>query len=579
MKRSVSNCTLLILTVCISLLSIAAEETATSHWRRIEIAEGWKIKSITPRNSLDTSLLTEAEDGEETGWYEASTMPAMVHDILHQHGRIDTPWLPGAAEKCRWVAEKDWIYATRFQADEPKAASLLRFNGLDTIVDVYLNGKLIASHSNMYLPLVVDVSGRLRKENTLVLHFHTVFERPGDKNSRIRNVNGDPSRRVRRPRQNYSNYLGPYPYFSRVGVYDKIFLEITHGSRIREVVAGASVDETLTVGTVTLSVAGTFKTGEATVLTCLIDPDGNEVATLPPQSLSEGSNFYRGATMRVDRPHLWWPRGYGDQPLYRVESTLMIDGKPHQTVSRTVGFRRVTMPKRLHFLVNGVPVRLWGGDWVTPRWDTAVWDQPRVDQLFKMAEHANFNAFRVWGVVESPRDEFYEMADARGFMLWQDFTDLPLAADDKSRAICRDEATHLLKRLKHHPSIFVWCGCNEAAMWNHQEYNGRLEDRGPWRGLVAAEEVGEICRKLDPAPPLHSLKRFMAPEDIWPADYSPIYEHGDVYPYPKTWLRYTTGSSWKKTGPVELFYDATDAASLVYRLGMAEALYYQDVTS
>jgi hypothetical protein len=79
------------------------------------------------------------------------------------------------------------------------------------------------------------------------------------------------------------------------------------------------------------------------------------------------------------------------------------------------------------------------------------------------------------------------------------------------------------------------------------------------------------------APPLYSIKRFMKPEDIWPADYSPIYKHSDIYPYPKTWLRYTTGSSWKKTGPVELFYDATDAASLVFRLGMAEALYYQDV--
>ena len=170
----------------------------------------------------------------------------------------------------------------------------------------------------------------------------------------------------------------------------------------------------------------------------------------------------------------------------------------------------------------------------------------------------------------------------------------------------------------------VWCGGNESAMWNHKEYNGSLEDRGPWKGLVAAEEVGDICRRLDPdryyqvsspyygtspndpqkgnthgytnmwfvpgydyvnfasedtriaSPPLHSLKRFMAPGDIWPDDYSPIYVHGDIYPYPETWLDYTTGSSWKKTGPVERFYDATDAASLVYRIGMAEALYYRD---
>jgi hypothetical protein len=604
----------------------AAVEKSTPQWNSREISDGWKIKSLTPHKSLDTSFLVEAENAKRSdGWLTVSTMPAMVYDVLLEHDIIETPWLPGAAEKCKWVAEQDWVYTVKFEAAQIDTESLLHFNGLDTIVDVYLNSKQIASHSNMYLPLVVNVSGKLQKENTLVLHFHSVYEKSDGKITPIRNVNGDLERRVRRPNQNYSKYLGPHPNFSRVGVYDRIFLETTYGSKLTEVVAGASLNETLTVGTVKLDIAGTCHTDNIEISVRLLDPEGNTVTTLTSQPSIQEGTFTDQMVIKVDKPHLWWPRGYGDQHFYRIQATLIIDDKSHQTISRKVGFRRVNMTKRLHFEINGVLVRLWGGCWVTPRWDTAVWDQPRVQKLFDMAEHAHFNAFRVWGVVESPRDDFYEMADARGFLLWQDFTELPLAADAESRAICRREATLLIKRLKHHPSIVVWCGGNEAAMWNHQEYNGKLEDRGPWRGLVAAEEVGEICCKLDPdryyqpsspyygenpndpkegnthgytnmwfvpgydflnfasedtriaAPPLHSIKRFMAPEDIWPSDYSPIYKHGNIYPYPKTWLRYTTGSSWKKTGPVELFYDATDAASLVFRLGMAEALYYQDV--
>jgi len=261
---------------------------------------------------------------------------------------------------------------------------------------------------------------------------------------------------------------------------------------------------------------------------------------------------------------------------------------------------------------------------VTPNLLSQVWDQERVEKLFALAENANFNAFRIWGVVAAPPDEFYEMADARGFLLWQDFPRLPLKPDPKSREVCRQAATAFLKRLKHHPSILCWCGGNEAAMWAHEDYNKDFTDHGPWKGLPAAEEVGAICKELDPdrhyqpstpyygmnpndpregnthgytnmwfvpgydylnfasedtriaAPPLHSLKRFMAPEDIWPEGYSTLLLHGNKYPYPKTWLPYTTGESWKKTGPVEQFYDATDVAGLVYRLGMAEALYYQD---
>jgi len=609
-----------------ALLATQTNAPKSSVWQQEDIAEGWKIKSITPRASLDAAFLAEAEGAdEENGWLKALTMPAMVHDILLQHGRIESPWLPGRAEKYQWIAEQDWVYAVHFSAAYPKAESWLQFKGLDTIVDVYLNGGLIASHWNMYVPLSVNISNKLREENTLILHFHSIYDQRDGKRVPIRNVNGDPERQVRRPNQNYGKYLGPHPSFSRVGIYDKVFLEVTHASRITEAVPDASLSESLTMGTVTLDVQGTSGLPAVDVRARLLDPDGKAVASLVNSLNSREGVFACRMTIKIDRPRLWWPRGYGDQPLYQVETTLIADGHPHQTILRTVGFRQVKMPERLHFVVNNVPVRLWGGDWVTPHWQTAVWDQPRVEKLFTMAEHANFNAFRVWGVVESPRDDFYELADTKGFLLWQDFTNLPLAADAESRSVCREEAPLLVKRLKHHPSIIVWCGGNESAMWHHEEYNSTLEDRGPWPGLVAAEEVGAICHRLDPdryyqpsspyygenpndpqegnthgytnmwfvpgydflnfasedtriaAPPLHSLQRFMAPEDIWPADYSPVYKHGNNYPFPKTWLRYTTGSSWKKTGPVELFYDATDPASLVYRLGMAEALYYQDI--
>lgn len=607
-------------------LAFAAPETAGLE--RIEISRGWKIKSYTPRATLDAAVLNEASRAPESeGWIPVPAMPAMVHDVLVSQGKIEEPWLPGRAERYRWVAERDWIYAVRFTVQQPQRAGRLLFKGLDTIVDVYLNGERIASHSNMYVPLAVDLGGRLRPENTLVLHFHTVFDLTRGKPVPIRTVSndGEPARPVRRPGQNYSGYLGPYPYFSRVGVYDKIFVELTDGSLMTEVVAGSSLNDSLTQGTVTVDVAGASRLPSVNIRVRLLDPDSRlRAETTVPAAVRNGS-FRAQAVLRVDKPALWWPRGYGAQPLYRVEVTLLTEGRPHHTERRTIGFRRITMPKLLHFVVNGVPVRLWGGNWVTPRWDTAVWDHPRVEQLFAMAEHANFNAFRVWGEVESPPDEFYELADRKGFLLWQDFTDLPLADDQASRAICRQEAADFVKRLKHHPSIVLWNGGNEDAMWRHQEFRADFRDLGPWPGLKAAQEVGAICKRLDPerhyqpsspyygldpndpqkgdthgytnmwfvpgydylnfasedtriaAPPLHSLRRFMAPQDIWPEGYSPLYTPGNRYPYPETWLRYTTGQSWKKTGPVELFYDAADAGSLVHRLGMAEALYYQDI--
>ncbi|HUV62966.1 MAG TPA: glycoside hydrolase family 2 protein [Sedimentisphaerales bacterium] len=598
----------IVVTAILSISAWGRLEAAPSGERlqRIEVASGWRIKSVAPQAALDATFLAEAAQGlDSQGWMDAGVMPATVHDILLRLGKIEAPWLPRGTEKCFWVGQQDWVYAVRFAVEDQGRDARLRFQGLENKVDVYLNAERLGSHASK-LPLTIDVSGRLRPENVLVIHCHADF-RPGQG--------------LRAP---LGSYLGPNPALSSVGVFDRVFVEISDGHRLQEVVADVSLNEALTQGTVAVDAVGTSHLSSVELCVRLLDPDNQLVSeSTVPVTVKSGA-FTGHCLVSVDRPRLWWPRLYGDQSLYHAEISLLAQGRVQQTEQRTLGFRRITMPEPLHFVVNGVPVFLRGGDWVTPNLMSDVWDQTRHERLFALAENADFNAFRVWGPAEAPQDRFYEMADARGFLLWQDFTRLPMKSDTKSIATCTDKATGLIKRLKHHPAILCWCGCNEAAQWAHEDYNKDFTDHGPWQGLPAAQAVGAVCRALDPdryyqpsspyfgmnpndprqgnthgytnmwfvpgydylnfasedtrisAPPLHSLQRFMAPQDLWPEGYSTLYLPGNRHPYPDTWLPYTCAESWKKTGPVEKFYDATDAAGLVYRLGMAESLYYQN---
>ena len=602
-------------------LSLAILATWAADWataaspgeglERMEIAKAWAVKSLAPRDSLDPAFLAEAgQTDKDEGWLMVGSMPAMVHDILMRQGEIEDPWLPRALEKCAWVAEQDWVYAVRFPAVPSRRETRLRFNGLKAKTDVYLNGERLATHANSTMALLVDVTGRLRSLNTLVLHVHAPAARD----------EGTPAPKWK----NRGSYLGPNPGLSTLGVFDRVFLEVTDGALMTEVVVDASLDELLIQGKVTVDVAGTTRLAYAEVKVRLRGPGGRVATDCTVAAMIRAGQFKAHAVLSLSEPQLWWPRGYGNPTCYRAEVTLLVEGRAHQTEYRTLGFRRIDMPEPLHFVVNGVPVFLRGGDWVTPNLLSDVWDQARHDRLFDLAENAHFNAFRIWGVVLPPQDPFYEMADARGFLLWQDFTKLPMNPKPQSIAIGRDKATALIKRLKHHPSILSWCAVNEAAMWAHEDYNRDFTDHGPWRGLAASEAVEAVCKALDPAryyqpsapyygmnpndpregttngytnmwfvpgydylnfatedtriaaPVLHSLKRFMAPEDLWPEDYSTLSLHGMRYPFPGTWMPYTTSESWKKTGPVEQFYGAVDAAGLVHRLGMAEALYYQD---
>ncbi len=573
-----------------------------------ELVRGWKLKSVEPGAELTPEFLIAAATAAD-GWLPIAAMPAMVPDVLLAHAKIDAPWLPGGTEKCFWMGQKDWVYALKFSAPAGRA-SRLRFLGLDGKAEVYLNGQRLASHSDEAAPLTVEVGQVLRPENSLVICFRAKTGKSAGAEDGRQRPNG--------------SYLGPNPDLSSVGVFDQVLLETSAGNTLDEAVASVSLDESLSTGTVTVDAAGSTGLQSVSLRLRLLDPAGRMVEeSITPAKVTEG-RFNCHCLVKVARPQLWWPRGYGRQPLYRVQVTLLAEGRPQQTWQRTIGFRRVTMPEPLHFVVNGVPILLRGGDWVTPNLLSRVWDQAREERLFALAENANFNAYRIWGSVMVPHDNFYEMADARGFLLWQDFARLPLKPDESSRARAREMATRQLKRLKHHPSVLCWCGGNEAAMWAHEDYNKDFTDHGPWPGLVAAEEVGAICKQLDPdryyqpsspfggvnandpregnthgytnmwfvpgydylnfasedtriaAPVVHSLQRFMKPEHLWPAGYSTLYVHGNRHPFPDSWMPYTAAESWKKTGPVEQFYDATDLGGLVYRLGMAEGLYYQD---
>jgi len=611
--------------VIAAFVMLAVQSVSGKEFSQTELMSGWKIKMIKPTEKLDLNLINEAQTATAEGWISSAAMPAMIHDILLQNKMIENAWLPGKAKEYEWVSESDWIYSVNLNVKDIASTSYLVFKGLDGIADLYLNGTLIASHSNMFMPLKVDVTGKLLKSNNIIVHFHTVFVMKEGKKTPIDYVGGDRKRPVDRPDQNYIDYLGPNPMFSRVGIFDKVLLQVTNGSMMSEVVAGFTLNEQLNKGTISVDVNGITDSQRASLKVTLSDPQGVVVSTVNTPLKNDGGSFSESLNITVANPALWWPRGYGEQPLYKAKVSLMVNGKTHQSVEKSIGFRKVTMEKLLHYVVNGKPVKLWGGCWVTPDWQTEVWDQARAEELFRMAENANFNTFRVWGVLNSPRDEFYEMADRDGFMIWQDFTSLPLSSDPFSIEKSKTESEAMLKRLKHHPCIFTWCGGNENAMWNSQEFTGNLEDRGPWKGTAATDEIDKICKKLDPeryflpstpyfgkdpndpkvgnthgytnmwfipgydflnfasedtriaAPVLSSLKKFMAPEDIWPKDYSPLCTPGNNYPYPTSWLKYTTSTSWKKVGPVEQFYDASDAASLVYRIGMAEGAYYRDV--
>ncbi|MBW7458684.1 hypothetical protein K0U00_32035, partial [Paenibacillus sepulcri] len=327
--------------------------------------------------------------------------------------------------------------------------------------------------------------------------------------------------------------------------------------------------------------------------------------------------------LTIDSPRLWWPRGYGGQPLYEVAVEVLVNGEVRDREVKQIGFRDVVMAKPLDFVINGRPVKLWGALSAPIQGITHCWDNEKSNLLLDMLENCNMNAQRVWGGCDRYDDAFYREADKRGILVWQEFFhDYGMFPDTPDyRELCRKEAEYQVKRLKHHPSILLWCGGNECFMGAEFELPGESYIGGE----IFLEDYRNVCGTLDPdryyhinspsggsysndplegdthsytntwyvpgadypvfiaeeirtsPPAVKSFVRYMGEERAWPAGYSGMITRKDQYPWPDTWTERTTTFGWRKIPPIEQFYDSDDLESAVYKFGAAHGLYLRKI--
>lgn len=596
------------------------------------LSDGWELRKINPIEKIDAI----AYQLEEDNWIGVKHMPAQVHDILYDNGKLDEEYRLGWCEKVLWVSEYDWLYRLRFSLEElPENAAFL-FEGLDTYADIYVNGRLVGSHDNFYLPQEIAADGILQKDNTLLIHFHRISDI-------LERAEWDHKwdgavlkcKQLRKPIHDFppenpdggSNYQGAVPYFSPIGVYGKVHLLTWEMAHIKEVLAKIVVNEA-EEGLVGLSMKGS---GSDIALFYKLYAQHELVQEGEIGHVYDsGSEWHMEKTIMVDSPRLWNPRGFGEPFRYRLVITCRRKEKIMDTWERWIGFKKVEMPSPLEFIINGKRVRLWGGSMDPLQGYTHCYCRERTMRLFDMVENANMNTLRIWGEGIPQPDEFYEEADRRGILIWQEFYLGHGAYPDTQRIACecRKEAEALVKRLMHRPALLMWCGGNETVMG--AEFAGKepfgkdillhvfpqvvdeldpgryYHPNSPWGGEWANDpRTGDyhtydcvwqypyqdypqfISEHIRTAPPvLHSLKKMIRGE-LWPENMEQrswwdaaaegllsTYDNQDIMP--ENWLQrsHRGANGQRKSGAYWEYYDPQGAEDMIYRFG---ASYGQEI--
>ncbi|GAA3151944.1 glycoside hydrolase family 2 protein [Planomonospora alba] len=484
----------------------------------------------------DGWTLTAVSRGAELAGVPAS-VPGCVHTDLLAAGLIPDPYLDDNETRLSWIGRTDWVYETVFDwSDDGHARTDLVCEGLDTVATVILNGVRVATTANQHRSYRFAVRHLLRAgANTLTVRFDSAYayaeaqraalgERPG--------AYAEPYPFIRKMACNFGWDWGPT--LVTAGIWRPIGLESWSGARLAEVRPLVTVEggDGGPTGRVAVHVRVERETEEPLTLTA-------EVAGVTARAELAPGEREAVLELAVPEPELWWPRGYGAQPRYDLLVRLGdggadgggpgggptgADGGPAGRCWRgRIGFRTVELDRTggaFTVKVNGVPVFVRGVNWIPDDCFPSRITRDRLAARFGQAAGAGVNLLRVWGGGLYESEDFYDLADELGLLVWQDF---PFACaaypeEEPIRSEVEVEARQHVARLAHRPSLVLWCGNNENieghADWGWQrDLAGRSWGAGFYYDLLPA-----VVAELDPTRPYWPGSPYSGAPDLPPND-------------------------------------------------------------
>lgn len=466
-----------------------------------------------------------------TGQQWPASVPGCVHTDLLEAGEIPDPFYRDQELDLQWIGEESWAYSRTFQVTvgpENREGLLLCCDGLDTLARVEINGQELGRTDNMYRRWEWEV-GRLVQdgENTLTITFDSavqyVKEKEKDRFLAGFGAPGEVQNRgwLRKAPCNFGWDWGPT--LVTCGIWRDIYLLDPGPGRIDDVEVRQEHKQD---GRVFLEIKARHS-AEAS-LACQMALSLRQGEKEGDQGIIPCKRGQASARFEIENPQLWWPNGMGEQPLYHLRVELQTDsGETLDVWERRLGLRTLNLVRRkdewgesFHFEANGKAFFAKGANYIPADvfYNRAGW--PQIESLLTSMVDAHMNMIRIWGGGIYERDFFYELCDEKGICVWQDFMFACSTYPFYDKAFlenCRQEAVEQIKRLRHHPSLALFCGNNELE-----------------QGLVGPEWEGnqmswrDYSRFFDKA--LAQVVEEKAPQiDYWPG--SPHTPRGDRYDF------------------------------------------------
>lgn len=416
-----------------------------------------------------------------TSWqleYRGGRIPAAVPgDItmdLYKAGVVKNPYFGDNQKENDWIPREDFTYITELDADENllgQESVEIVFDGIDVYSEIFLNGKQLGCTENMFLQYRFDIKELLKKgKNELCVEMKSTLNKMDTFDTTGYFSIFNEKRILVRKAQCHFGWDWA-PKICAYGIWQDVRLEYGAKRRIDSVYVIADDKGVATIST-QLNYNVMQEGAQGDTLHYYLSKTPSSTEYIKKSIPVEGTKSF--ACFTVENAQLWWPIGYGEQPLYNYKVELERAGEIIHKQEGKFGFRTVQLVEDMKgdFLlgyalkVNGKEIFVRGSNWVPIECFTGVVEDEKYQRLTDLAKEGNFNMLRVWGGGIYEKDIFYNLCDEKGILVWQDImlacADIP---EDRPEWVNNTvkEIEYQVKRLRNHPSLVYWCGGNEKT--------------------------------------------------------------------------------------------------------------------
>ena len=441
--------------------------------------------------------------------YIPAKVPGAVQLDIAQFEKYPSYNVSDNYKKFGWMEDLFYTYKTSFIKPKLSGNERLYFvsKGIDYQFEIYLNEEKIFAQEGMFTCVNVDLTQKLKENNVLKILLMPIPKR------HLSPIDRSQASNVVKPAVSYE--WDWHPRLVPLGIWDDTYLIIHNSSYVNDAYFDYQLSDDFKKSDIIINAEGNETEGKKYRWT-LTDDKGQIVLS------SEGDmhDHLVVSGISLNNPKLWWPHDQGIPYLY-TSSFKLFDavGTEQQNVSQKVGFKRVRLvmnegawtepvsfPKTrsvtpAQFEINGRKIFAKGSNWVNPEIFPGKITRQRYEELINLAVKANMNIFRVWGGGIINKESFFEICDEMGIMVWEEF---PLACNNYPNdahylSILKQEATSIIKRIRKHPSLALWCGGNE--LFNN------------WSGMtdqsLALRLLNSLCLEYCPSIPFNPTSPLM----------------------------------------------------------------------